>query len=213
MSCLLTPRNIKIVDHRTPMYTKKAGRLYDVSRSGTKEKCIVKLKRRHVKLRSDDSHSSRHAETDYKLTPFTTIIVNSLPSSQNVSRKQAELMMLTINELQQEINNQEMLRSLRFVCPNEAEAENWSQSIQYNVVSLVQAIFENKLSKHGKPESPTLSQHNNDDDIGAGDGVFGSDGLAIHKPIQREIVWAILNDGDGTSRRKVIYCGYLIRRQ
>jgi hypothetical protein len=183
-------------------YTKRAGKLYDITRTA-KEKCVVKLKRRHITIRSDEVGANQ-AEIDYKLTPFTTVIVSALPSNKkkiSPNEKQAEPTLLTINELQQDANNQEVLRSLRFVCVNLTDAENWSQSIRYNGVTLVQAIFENKLNRH----TNSLLHDDSTNEI---------DSLIPHKPMQQELVNEIIktNQNNGLKRRNIKFCGYLIRR-
>jgi hypothetical protein len=175
-------------------YAKKASKLYNVT-DNTKEKCVVKLKRRHIITRPDDSNSSLYSETNYKLTPFTTVSIAAVPQSQKSS---SEPSYLTINEVQQDINGQEMLRSLRFVCASKKDALSWADAIKYNVISVSQAVYENKIHKRKE-------LHDSEDDSGV---------LPPHKNIQTQIVNTIieLSEKNEIKRRVIKCCGYLIRR-
>jgi hypothetical protein len=187
------------------MYTKKAGKLYNITGT-SKEKCVVKLKRRHITKRADEN-SSQHAEIDFKLTPFTSCVVNLLPQSQKPSpnKNLDGPSLLTINEVQQDANNQEMLRSLRFVCANLKDADGWADAIQYNVITMSQTIFEGKIHRNKDDTAKKTQEEDTEHD---------HIGLSPHRSIQRDLVNSIIEDADKnqTKRRTIKCCGYLIRR-
>ncbi|KAL0481561.1 hypothetical protein AKO1_012315 [Acrasis kona] len=173
------------------MYTKKAGKLYDVSGT-TKEKCIVKLKRRHITSRIDDPQNL--SETDFKLTPFTAAVVSELSAKSNRTGPTAFI----VNEIQQNMNSQECLRSLRFVCATYADAEDWCKRLQYNVVTLTQAVLETKITRSNKKNVQPEEDMEN--------------GMPTHRNIQDELIEKVLSSNIDNKRKAISCCGYLIRR-
>lgn len=160
-------------------------------------------------------------ETDYQLTPFTTIQLTPVQFKQNSSSSSSsttnspslDTTIVVISDLR--IENGENTRSnivcaIQFLCATRKEADEWCSNVQNNVNVLTMSMFESKLNSNLNDNRKSTGTESNEMDDSVTDIIQRR---VVHDKIHYLQRNGLLDSNESSIHaQQTCCCGYLIRK-